>query len=129
MQPHEYALEFMGAADDDLYMADAVIRDPAAPDSGIGFHLQQAAEKLLKAVLANRDVHFQRSHDLKYLFEQVALSGTPAPSELLELRILSPFAAPLRYIPSRGIRSFDRQHMWQLVDELRAWALAEVSGS
>jgi HEPN domain-containing protein len=33
-------------------------------DGPIGFHYQQAVEKLLKAVLADRDVDFPKTHDL-----------------------------------------------------------------
>jgi hypothetical protein len=127
MPPHDYVLEFMGAANEDLYMVDAVIDDQSAPDSGIGFHCQQAAEKLLKAVLATRGVHFGRTHDLKYLFELVASSGTPAPAGLNELTELNPFATVLRYTPSETVPDFDRLHTRELIEELRVWAAAQVT--
>lgn len=39
-------------AEQDEFAADKLIDDPAAPGEIIGFHLQQATEKLLKAVLS-----------------------------------------------------------------------------
>lgn len=59
----------------DIYVVDRRIDDQAAPDTMIGFLLQQATEKLLKAVLANRAVHVERTHNLAVLF---ALDEVPS---------------------------------------------------
>lgn len=127
MQPRDYALEFVGAADNDLYVVDRLIGDQAAPDTMVGFHSQQAAEKLLKAVLVRRGVHFPKTHSLAYLIDLVTSSGTPVPTNLQELVGLQPFAVLLRYEPSPVISGFDRQRTRQLLGELRAWATAEAS--
>jgi hypothetical protein len=44
-----------------------VCSDADVADSIVGFHAQQAAEKLIKAVLAARGVTFVKSHALGYL--------------------------------------------------------------
>ena len=128
MQPHEYVLQLIGAANDDLYMVDAVIDDRSAPDSGIGFHCQQATEKLLKAILASRGVHFARTHDLKYLFELVATSGAAVPENLRPLTDLNPFATVVRYTLSEAAPDFDRFHTRQLIENLRAWVADQLPG-
>jgi HEPN domain-containing protein len=49
--------------------------DHGAPTDTIAFHLQQAAEKLLKSLLASRLIVYPKTHDLDVLFDLV-------PSEL-----------------------------------------------
>lgn len=127
MQPRDYALELVGSAENDAYVVKRLIDDPAAPDTMLGFHCQQASEKLLKAVLATRGAHFRRSHNLDYLVDLVADSGAPVPANLRELANLNPFAATLRYGQSQADAGFDRQHMWRRLEELRQWTLAQVT--
>lgn len=35
----------------------------------VAFHIQQAAEKLLKALLASRSIEYPRTHDLEALLD------------------------------------------------------------
>ncbi len=37
------------------------------PDGPFGFHVQQAVEKLLKALLCQKTIKYKRTHDLGYL--------------------------------------------------------------
>jgi HEPN domain-containing protein len=48
-------------------------------DEVIGFHLQQAAEKLLKALLAAREVRYGRIHNLRALMDLLTDAGCPLP--------------------------------------------------
>jgi len=41
-----------------------VLQFDAIPDSPFGFHVQQSIEKLLKALLCQRSVNYQFTHDL-----------------------------------------------------------------
>ena len=41
-------------ADEDIYLMRAVLADAQVSDEAWGFHAQQAAEKLLKSLLASR---------------------------------------------------------------------------
>jgi HEPN domain-containing protein len=58
-------------AREDLSAAQALIATEDQADHVIGFHLQQAVEKALKSVLADRAVEIPRTHDLGYLVELV----------------------------------------------------------
>ena len=46
---------------------EAVVFLPGVPDGPFGFHVQQAVEKLLKAMLSQLSVQYRFIHDLNYL--------------------------------------------------------------
>jgi len=56
----------------DLRVAELAAADPDLPDWPAGFHLQQAAEKALKALLIVHGRFPPRTHDLEHLCEAVA---------------------------------------------------------
>ena len=63
-------LSWLSKADHDRRAAQlAVAASPPITDVA-GFHLQQAAEKLLKAFLVARRIPFEKIHDLSELIEQ-----------------------------------------------------------
>ena len=74
-----------------------VCSDTDVADAIVGFHAQQAAEKLIKAVLAARGVTFVKSHALGYLIGLVEENDIGAPAELSEADVLSPWAVEFRY--------------------------------
>jgi HEPN domain-containing protein len=131
MSPHDLALELLEKAASDEYAIDALLNDPAVDDAIIGFHCQQAAEKLLKAVLVEREQSFNKNHNLNYLVQLLSDSGDGLPPELSELDTLNPFAVTLRYETMNVILSFDRQKSRRLVRALRTWVVERVqlSGS
>jgi HEPN domain-containing protein len=65
--------EWLRRARADLKVAELIARDPGLPTWPAGFHLQQAAEKALKAVLVARGRPAPRTHDLEQLAEAVEL--------------------------------------------------------
>jgi HEPN domain len=70
MAPHDrldLARVLLARATDDETLVRKVCSDADVADSIVGFHAQQAAEKLIKAVLAVRGVTFVESHALSYL--------------------------------------------------------------
>ena len=67
--------------------------DPAV----LGFHAQQACEKLLKALLHERLVDFPFTHNLVLLAELVARHDETLPNLPLELASLNEFAVTFRY--------------------------------
>jgi len=64
---------------------------------GIGFNAQQAIEKALKAVLAHRDVHFPRTHDLGEILKMLVANGIGFDERLNEAVKLNEFAVDMRY--------------------------------
>ncbi len=60
MKQHDLALLFLAKAAQDVQAVDILLTDTRVADEIVGFHCQQAAEKLLKAVLVERDIEFHR---------------------------------------------------------------------
>ena len=84
MSPHDrldLARVLLARAVDDETLVRKVCLDAAVADSIVGFHAQQAAEKLIKAVLAARGVTFVKSHALSYLIGLVEENHIEAPGD------------------------------------------------
>jgi HEPN domain-containing protein len=89
MPPHDrldLARVLLARAVDDETLVRKVCSDGDVADSIVGFHAQQAAEKLIKAVLAARGVAFVKSHALSYLIGLVEENHIEAPDELFRGR-------------------------------------------
>lgn len=67
----ELASEWVRRADDDLTLVRLAVRQSAIGDGAFGFHAQQAIEKALKAALAAKGEEPRRTHNLRYLADQV----------------------------------------------------------
>jgi HEPN domain-containing protein len=63
----------------------------------IFFHLQQAAEKYLKALLSFHDVHYDKIHDIRRLIKLCQTNSIELPNQIEELVNLNPFAVEGRY--------------------------------
>ena len=88
----ERARALLGRADADLAAVRALEAVETVPDEVVGFHAQQAVEKLLKAVLAAHDIDFPRTHSIPSCWtsspttnSQRRLSSTESPSSTLSL--------------------------------------------
>ena len=60
MSPREQAEMLLRKAAADAALVDKVLDDPAIPDELVGYHCQQAVEKLLKARLVELEVTIPR---------------------------------------------------------------------
>jgi HEPN domain-containing protein len=105
----------------------------AEPRSGgdhaqlLGFHAQQAVEKMVKAVLARNEVSYERTHNIAYLLNLLDEASIPKPDQADNLPNLSPWAAEFRY--SRGPEDVpDRPEMRPLVEQTKAWAESQLKG-
>lgn len=123
MKLHEQALLYMDKAAEDEVLVDEVIASPRVSDAVIGFHCQQAVEKLLKALLSHLGVRFRKTQDLRELLDLLTDHGSDPPQYLQEIDYLSPFAVDLRYgfLPLEGETPLDRQEARRLVREVRSW--------
>jgi HEPN domain-containing protein len=83
-------------AEHDLRTAEIVMEHDGPLDT-IAFHLQQAAEKLLKALLASRGVEYPRTHDLEALLDLVLPDHPDLDSFRERLLGLSSYAVEMRY--------------------------------
>ncbi len=123
MKPLDRAKLFLAKAIDDVKLIEVVLSSEKVTDEIIGFHAQQAAEKLLKTVLMAKGIPFRRTHDLRELMDLLADHGLELPTTLNQIRYLTPFAVEFRYdyLPSEDESPFDRWKAFELVRQLRAW--------
>lgn len=59
--------EWVTKGEEDWSSAQILLRDESPLVTPALFHLQQCAEKLLKALLIKKNIRFERRHDLSYL--------------------------------------------------------------
>ena len=87
--------EWLAKAEEDWNAARVLLGDESPLVTPSLFHMQQCAEKLLKARLIEKNIPFERRHDLSYLLH---LAAEP---DLLPharcLNELNPFAVEIRY--------------------------------
>jgi HEPN domain-containing protein len=108
------------AGDEEAMMA--LLAIVSVPDEVIGFHAQQAVEKLLKSLLSHRRIAFRRTHDLTELLDLLAASGVAIPPQIAEVRRLGPYAAEFRYEDIlENAEPFDRRWAAESVERLRQW--------
>lgn len=128
MPPHDrldLARVLLARAINDETLVRKVSPDTDIADAIVGFHAQQAVEKLIKAVLAARGVAFMKSHALSYLIGLVEEHEIGAPKELSEADVLSPWAVEFRYEGDEP-PALDRSAALTLVEQVRTWAENEV---
>lgn len=125
MTPHEHARELVTLALEDLYVARAIAPDPNAPDRAVGYNLQQAVEKLLKALLAELNVDYPRTHSLRRLMGLVTEHGYTLPEFAEQLGFLTRYAVVERYA-IQASAAIDREKVVSLVEELRDWVEGEL---
>jgi HEPN domain-containing protein len=80
------------------------------------FHLQQAAEKLLKALIAFHGIHFEKVHDLHELLRICKENKIDIPEYTTQLPDLNPFAVIGRYDIIDDIE-FDFNHFHEIVKQ------------
>ena len=80
MKRREQALLLLRKAAQDEALLDAVIASDQVGDEIVGFHCQQAAEKILKALLSDVGVRFRKTHEIGALMAMLAHVGFSEPT-------------------------------------------------
>ena len=128
MKHHEKALLLLEKASEDEALLDEILDSERISDEIIGFHAQQAVEKLLKAVLSEFGVAYRKLHDLEKLLDLLTDNKIEVPNDIKELDVLSPYAVEFRYdiLPSEAEFPFDRAATRELVRKVRKWAEEKI---
>lgn len=95
---HQYEI-MLTKANADLKLAIYALKlDDAEIDMDIiFFHLQQAAEKYLKALLSFKGIHYEEVHDIGRLLGLCQANGIMVPEYAGQLVELNPYAVEGRY--------------------------------
>ena len=121
MKRREQALLFLRKAAQDEALVDEVLHSGKIGDEVIGFHCQQAAEKMLKALLSDLGASFHKTHELGALMESLAHCGEPLPPDFETLDALTPFGAVYRYDDYDDTEPLNRVETRALLRSLRRW--------
>jgi HEPN domain-containing protein len=122
----------MRKARGDQWILERLAGNPDAPDWGIGFHAQQAVEKMIKAVLSAQSIEYPPTHNLAILLDLVRSEGLGMPPDGGRLLSLTPFGATLRYDDSsvpEQTGPLDQAWAVDCVQRTGTWAEAILGGS
>ncbi len=121
----DVARVLLAKAIEDEVLVQTVVENTDIGDAIVGFHGQQAVEKLAKAVLTAYGIAFAKTHDLDYLIDLVEKNGIVSPDELEFAEALSVWAVESRY-DDEDTPALDRRQTLALLGPLRAWAEQEI---
>ena len=121
MKRREQALLLLRKAAQDEALLDEVLTSDQVGDEIIGFHCQQGAEKILKALLSDVGVRFRKTHEIGALMALLEQAGHGLPDQFENLDVLTPFGAIYRYEDYDAVVSLDRHEARESLRELRAW--------
>jgi HEPN domain-containing protein len=99
--------------------------NPEITDEIVGFHAQQAIEKWLKALMAQRGMDETRIHDIGRLLQLLQNDGAELPGNAEQLDDLTIYAVPMRYDELLDAEPLDREGTVRLVNEIGTWAEKE----
>ena len=111
MTPSDQAQLLLRKAAQDMAVLNKLTDDQEISDETLGYHAQQAAEKLIKALLALKGHPYPRSHNIGLLLDVLQSHGMPLPRRFDNLDALTPFGTVFRYddLPLEGIPD---RHSW-----------------
>ncbi len=75
--PPDLAQHFLAKGREDEALLEKIVDDETISDGIFGFHVQQAIEKYVKAVLIRFGIRLPGAHDLYELFTTAEVSGAP----------------------------------------------------
>lgn len=117
----EHAALFIRKADDDTNLIRFVLGNAEVTDEIIGFHFQQAIEKLLKAACTIKNIRFIKTHNIRVLMDLLSENGNGLPETFASLDYLTPYGVVGRYEEMPFDFPFDRSEILPLIDELKSW--------
>ena len=118
----ELARLLLQKARQDLDLVVSVVDSEAVADEIIGFHIQQAIEKAIKASLTRLGIQYEFTHDLSTLYRQVENSGLTLPAPIDAVEELTVFAVQFRYLLYQEEQGFDRNAGLALAETFIEWA-------
>ena len=118
MSDAKCAQMLLSAAERDIEALRVMRLSEGIPDEIFGFHVQQAAEKLLKAWMALLGESYPLTHSIETLLDLLAAQGA-ATEDFRTLTIYTPYAVEFRYAGvGPDAKPIDRERASDLVDTL-----------
>lgn len=123
----ELVMNWINKADHDLGSAKIIYLHLPDYFDTIAFHCQQAVEKYIKAILVQREIVFDRSHDLIYLLELLPEVIQVTTEQFRKAASLNGLSVQIRY-PNTIIRLTKKEleEAIAISHEFRAFAVEQV---
>ena len=106
---------------------EAVLRLSGVPDGPFGFHVQQAIEKLFKALLCQLNVDYKYTHDLDELIILLNSAGEIPPDALVDFSRIGTYAVTQRYDDVPEFYVLDRADAATAVRLIREYVTARIA--
>lgn len=106
---------------------ESIVQLPGVPDGPFGFHIQQAVEKLLKALLCQLAVKYRRTHDLDYLVTLLQDSGETIPTGIVDIGQLESYGVAYRYDAIPEVEILDRAATIESVRIIREHVMNRIA--
>ena len=129
MKRREMVRLLLHKAAQDEAVLEELLPNPKFDDETVGFHAQQAVEKLLKAWLADMEVDYPKIHRIDVLLDLLTAHGKTVPADIGELDRLTPFGTVFRYDDLPVAAGIDRQGLARTVRGLRAFVESQIAPS
>ena len=110
----------------DLTVARKLAADPEVEDGAVAYHVQQAVEKAVKALLLLHGIEFPRIHDLDALVRLAEEGSVEMSTVFASIGWLTPWAGKWRY---REAPAADRAGAIEAGTEALAWCLGVLDSS
>lgn len=110
---------------DDLKLVEKNMGDEDISERLLLFHLQQAVEKFLKSLLSQKNVRFQKVHDIGRLIELCEDNEIELPDYVEEFINLTPFAVEFRY-GLMGDETLDVRYYYEKVQDFKEFVGAQT---
>jgi HEPN domain-containing protein len=122
MLNRKFAQGLLIKAEQDMAVLKKWRSDPDIAVKILGFHAQQAAEKMLKAILVHNNIEYPLTHRLTDLIDLILDSGLDFPKNFEDVRYLTPFAVEFRYdIYEKDEEEIDFNEIYALLLNIRGW--------
>jgi HEPN domain-containing protein len=125
-KPLDLAQRFFSLAHRDIRAFEVLLKAKSVDDSVIGFHAQQAIEKMLKAILSLHQAEFRKTHDLGELLDLLNKMGIELPPDYSIIDELNPYAVSLRYDFFAEEAALDRVQAKQIIASTLRWVEAQI---
>lgn len=106
---------------------EAVLHLNGVPDGPFGFHVQQAIEKLYKALLCQLGVEFKFTHDLDHLIVLLKATGETLPEPIVDFSRIGAFAVTHRYDDIPEFYVLDREDALAMVRSVREFVNSRIA--
>ena len=103
--PPDDPREWLNRARSNLVLARA--EDQSIYLEDLCFNAQQAVEKFLKAILAQKEIEIPKTHNLKVLLDLTGLSETETGVKSDEMRVLNAYSVKARYPLGKPMLNMD----------------------